>query len=135
MAQKKVVNPNRPFYEAVQKAIRALHHEYPLYLAMLFHFEDRPPNEWTLLVGADGLVLDRYKGMKVVTTTLSGSLSDEYGRRIKKIGIVDKNDPFFQSFRRLLSLKPIGLVEIERISLNGIEIEKGAVFAVQGNGG
>ncbi len=131
MAEKTLVDQNSKFFELLQNVSEELHKKHgPLYLAAVLQFTGEPSDEWVYLVGSSELASNLRTGISRVIDFLS-QLPSEYGKMIKRIGVLEPKDPFLPRFVSALSTGPIGLTIVRRCVFNGIAIEDGAVFAAQ----
>jgi hypothetical protein len=96
VVESKIVNPWRPFYDAVQRVLRELDQAHgPLYFGGLVQLEGQSSGKWTLLVGSDHLARDRYRGVGIVVDLLAEKLSRAHGNLIQSVAVLRRDDPFY----------------------------------------
>ena len=131
MAEEALVDVNRPFYEVVQAVVRELNEDHrlgPFYFSALIRFSERPADEWTLLLGSDALGKEPAGGLTKAASLLGERLPAHLARRITKLGVVKRSDPFYRTMSSSFGLPPFGLLILHQCVVDGLEIEQAAIF-------
>ncbi len=130
MAETKVVDPERSFYESFLPAVRALNKEHgPLYLAVVIQFAEDAEDEWTLLVGSRELYRNRGAGAEAVVQALAVHVPDPMTqKRIRRIGIIGEDDQIFKELAAAIGKRLNGIASIQRTKFSGLEVPKAGIF-------
>lgn len=131
MAESPTIDGTEHLLESVRATMAALHDQCgPLYLGALVKFANESPGIWTMLVGSSLLTRDIHRGMRKVTRVLGRTLAEPDSRRISRVGIVEKSDPFYLSLAQAFQVEPISFARLTNVTIDSYQIEEGALYVV-----
>jgi hypothetical protein len=132
VAEKTVVAPDdERFIEAVSNVISRLRRSHgPLYAALLIRLQDRPTDEWTLLVGSNKLTRRRIDGINAILGAMKAVIAREFASRIRSVGVLRADDPIYTYLSRAFTLKPGATLTLDSCNVFGLEIARAVVFAL-----